>query len=87
MTCTHFGLDFQDALTAFLPYAAHLQVADAKGTKGECVLMGTEDIDWPLSWQTISQYPNIGFIPEVWQGHKDHGAGFLGGAVSLGQFE
>ncbi len=76
MTCTHFGLDFQEALALLLPHSAHLHVADAKGTNGEGVLMGTGDIDWAQTWRQIRQYPNLGFIPEVWQGHKDHGAGF-----------
>lgn len=73
MTCTHFGLSFQNALALLLPHSAHLHVADAAGTNGEGVLMGAGDIDWPQTRQKISRYPNIGFIPEVWQGHKDHG--------------
>jgi len=76
MMCTHFSLNFQDELTRLLPCSAHLHVADAKGTNGEGVLMGTGDIDWPATWGKISQYPDVSFIPEVWQGHKDHGAGF-----------
>jgi N-acetylneuraminate synthase len=76
MTCTHFGMDFQEALALLLPHSAHLHVADAKGTNGEGVLMSTGDIDWAKTWRQIRQYPNLGFIPEVWQGHKDHGAGF-----------
>ena len=76
MTCNHFDLDFQQALAQLLPHSAHLHVADAKGTNGEGVIMGTGDVDWPASWKQISRYPNISFIPEVWQGHKDHGAGF-----------
>ena len=76
MTCFHFDLDFQAALELLLPYSAHLHVADAKGTNGEGVLMGTGDIDWPATWAQIRQYPQVSFIPEVWQGHKDHGAGF-----------
>jgi N-acetylneuraminate synthase len=76
MTCTHFALNFQEALALLLPHTAHLHVADAKGTNGEGVVMGTGDVDWPMSWRKISQYPNASFIPEVWQGHKDHGAGF-----------
>lgn len=85
MTCTHFGLDFQDALVLLLPYSAHLHVADAKGTNGEGVLMGTGDIDWENTWRQISRHPNLGFIPEVWQGHKDHGAGFWSALSYLGQ--
>lgn len=76
MTCFHFALDFQAALRLLLPYSAHLHVADAKGANGEGVLIGTGDIDWEATWQQIKQYPEISFIPEVWQGHKDHGAGF-----------
>jgi sialic acid synthase SpsE/sugar phosphate isomerase/epimerase len=76
MTCFHFGLDFQQALGLLLPYTAHLHVADAKGVNGEGVLMGTGDVNWPKTWAQIKQYSEVGFIPEVWQGHKDHGAGF-----------
>lgn len=76
MTCFHFGLDFQAALELLLPHSAHLHVADAKGTNGEGVLMGTGDIDWPATWARIRKHPHVSFIPEVWQGHKDHGAGF-----------
>lgn len=76
MACFHFKLDFQAALTALLPHTAHLHIADALGANGEGVLMGTGDIQWPEAWRKIRAYPNVGFIPEVWQGHKDHGAGF-----------
>lgn len=76
MTCFHFGLDFQAALELLLPYSAHLHVADAKGSNGEGVLMGTGDVDWPATWAQIKRHPHVSFIPEVWQGHKDHGAGF-----------
>jgi len=76
MTCFHFGLDFQQALALLLPHAAHLHVADAKGVNGEGVLMGTGDVDWPKTWAQIRQHSEVSFIPEVWQGHKDHGAGF-----------
>lgn len=76
MTCTHFGLDFQAMLDLLLPYSAHLHVADAAGVNGEGVLMGTGDVEWGPAWRAISAHRGIGFIPEVWQGHKDHGAGF-----------
>jgi N-acetylneuraminate synthase len=87
MTCTHFGLDFQDALANLLSHSAHLHLADAKGTNGEGVLMGFGDIDWKKTWRQICQYPNLGFIPEVWQGHKDHGAGFWSALSFLEKIE
>lgn len=76
MTCNHFGLDFQAALELLLPVTAHLHVADASGTNGEGVVMGTGDVRWPQAWRSIVDNPSVSFIPEVWQGHKDHGAGF-----------
>ncbi len=76
MTCNHFKLDFQSSLELLLPVTAHLHVADASGTNGEGVVMGTGDVQWPQAWNSIVRTKNISFIPEVWQGHKDHGAGF-----------
>lgn len=76
MTCTHFALDFQAMLELLLPCSAHLHVADAAGVNGEGVLMGTGDIAWGPAWRAIRAHRGLGFIPEVWQGHKDHGAGF-----------
>ena len=86
MTCFHFGLDFQTALRQLLPLSAHLHVADAKGTNGEGVLMGTGDIDWPATWAQIRE-ANASFIPEVWQGHNDHGAGFWSALAFLSFME
>ncbi|MHA3960297.1 N-acetylneuraminate synthase family protein [Synechococcus sp. LTW-G] len=76
MTCNHFKLDFATALETLLPLTAHLHVSDASGTNGEGVVMGTGDICWPPTWKSICKQPGASFIPEVWQGHKDHGAGF-----------
>jgi N-acetylneuraminate synthase len=76
MTCNHFRLDFQQALEMLLPYTAHLHVSDAAGTNGEGVVMGTGDVPWPPAWKAICATERVSFIPEVWQGHKDHGAGF-----------
>ena len=87
MMCTHFGLNFQDALALLLPHSAHLHVADAAGTNGEGVVMGTGDVDWPATWRKIAQYPEVSFIPEVWQGHKDHGAGFWSALSFLSELD
>lgn len=76
MTCNHFQLDFQAALELLLPHTAHLHVSDAAGTNGEGVVMGTGDIRWGPTWRAICHASSPSFIPEVWQGHKDHGMGF-----------
>lgn len=85
MTCFHFSLNFQAALELLLPHSAHLHIADAKDANGEGVLMGTGDIDWPRTWAQVRNHPHTSFIPEVWQGHKDHGAGFWSALKFLAQ--
>ena len=76
MTCNHFQLDFQKALQMLLPYTAHLHVSDAAGSSGEGVEIGSGDISWESLWHSICEFDDLGFIPEVWQGHKDSGSGF-----------
>ena len=76
MTCNHFRLDFQQSLELLLPYTAHLHVSDAAGTNGEGVVMGSGDVNWLPAWDAICTAMHVSFIPEVWQGHKDHGLGF-----------
>lgn len=87
MTCTHFKLDFQKELAKLLPHTAHLHVADAQGVNGEGVLMGTGDINWKETWKKISAYPTASFIPEIWQGHKDQGAGFWSALQFISKLE
>jgi sialic acid synthase SpsE/sugar phosphate isomerase/epimerase len=76
MTCTHFGIDFIESLEELLPFTAHLHIADAAGVNGEGVLIGTGDVNWEETWKIVTKYPNVSFIPEVWQGHKNQGNGF-----------
>lgn len=79
MTCNHFRLDFLEQLALLLPCTAHVHIADAAGTNGEGVLMGSGDIDWQKTWMLLAsagRQTGVSFIPEVWQGHRDHGAGF-----------
>ena len=76
MTCNYFHLNFQEALNLLLPVTAHIHVSDALGNNGEGVAIGTGQVPWTDSWTAITRTPGMGFIPEVWQGHKDQGAGF-----------
>jgi sialic acid synthase SpsE/sugar phosphate isomerase/epimerase len=76
MTCNYFKLDFQESLDRLLPFTAHLHISDAKGNNGEGVVVGTGDVHWSEVWCAICAVKGVSFIPEVWQGHKDHGAGF-----------
>ena len=59
------------------PYSAHLHIADAKGTNDEGLQIGEGEIDFPaLAEWLCKACPDISFIPEIWQGHKNNGEGF-----------
>ncbi|MEW6436067.1 MAG: N-acetylneuraminate synthase family protein [Pseudomonadota bacterium] len=85
MTCSHFGFDFQTELKKLLPVTAHLHIADAVDVRGEGVDLGQGDIDWGKTWPIIAAERNLSFIPEVWQGHKNFGAGFWKALTFLSQ--
>ena len=84
MTCTYFGLDLIEALQKLMPVSAHLHIADAKGMNGEGFGLGEGDVDWPLAWPLITGNPDVSFIPEIWQGHKNFGEGFWKALSFLG---
>ena len=58
-------------------YSSHLHIVDAYGVDGEGVQIGEGEIDFPAMISSLNEYcPKSSFIPEIWQGHKDSGAGF-----------
>ena len=77
MACNYYHWSFDDFLKKVLPYTIHLHVVDAKGVDGEGVQIGQGDVDFALLRDRMNQYaPEVQFIPEVWQGHKNKGEGF-----------
>jgi N-acetylneuraminate synthase len=77
MACNYNKWDFKQFLDKVLPYTIHLHVVDAKGVDGEGVQIGMGDVDFSLLKDRMDILaPNVQFIPEVWQGHKNSGEGF-----------
>lgn len=77
LSCNHFGTSFGTFVETVGPYVAHLHLADAKGVDGEGLQIGEGNIDFPaLRTQLDRLSPGASFIPEIWQGHKNHGEGF-----------
>ena len=59
------------------PYAGHLHLVDAEGLDGEGVQIGDGEINFSkLADQLAKLAPQVGFIPEIWQGHTNEGEGF-----------
>ncbi len=77
LTCNHLGQDFYSFAAKVAPVTAHLHLGDAKGLNGEGLQIGDGDIDFNrLGMVLAGGAPKASFIPEIWQGHKNFGAGF-----------
>ena len=75
--CFTEKIDLFESLNKILPYTSHLHIADSKSPDGEGLQIGEGNIDWDTFCKLYkNNYPKISFIPEIWQGHNDDGAGF-----------
>jgi len=78
MACSYFGWDLIEFCNLVSKHINYFHIVDAKGADGEGVEIGKGDVNFVLLSKIINKNnPNIPFIPEVWQGHKDSGAGFF----------
>lgn len=77
MACNHHGWFFPKFIERVAPYVSYLHLADAQGVDGEGVEFGDGDLNFANVWSILRDtVPNAPFIPEVWQGHINEGAGF-----------
>ena len=77
LACNYYGWDFLQFVKQIGPYITYIHLADAKGIDGEGVQFGKGDINFYKTWKALNQFaPDALFIPEVWQGHVNNGAGF-----------
>ncbi len=77
LAATYQGRPFSEAVDRLARHADHLHLVDAVGIDGEGVQVGDGEVDWAvLAGQLDELAPRAGFIPEIWQGHVDNGAGF-----------
>jgi len=77
LVCTHYSQSFKDFLETVGPHSAHLHIVDAEGVDGEGLQIGQGIVDFPMVAEVLQRTaPNASFIPEIWQGHKNDGAGF-----------
>ena len=78
LACNHFDYSLDQFLDLTHQYIKYMHIVDAKGEDGEGLQIGDGEIDFNLFSSLLHRY-NIkaGFIPEIWQGHKDNGYGFI----------
>ena len=77
LACNKFNWNHIEYIKLLAPVTAHFHIADGKGVDGEGLQIGEGTIDFKSALNTIKDNaPNVSFIPEVWQGHKNNGEGF-----------
>jgi N-acetylneuraminate synthase len=77
MACNFYSWDLYDFVKLISPYNVHMHIVDAKGIDGEGIQIGEGDVDFDKLAEILQKTsPNVQFIPEVWQGHKNSGEGF-----------
>lgn len=77
LACTHEGASFKDFLERVGPHSGHLHIVDAEGVDGEGLQIGEGAVDFAMVAEVLDKRaPQASFIPEIWQGHKNNGAGF-----------
>lgn len=87
LACTHTRSSFQEFLEKVGPFTAHLHIVDAQGVDGEGLQIEEGEIDFGAMAAVLDRTcPKAGFIPEIWQGHKNGGAGFWMGLERLEKY-
>ncbi|WP_040282467.1 N-acetylneuraminate synthase family protein [Tessaracoccus massiliensis] len=70
-------MPFSTYVEKLAPFTEHLHIVDAEGVDGEGPQIGEGEVDWPLLAKQLDELaPGVPFIPEIWMGHTDNGAGF-----------
>lgn len=77
MACNFYGWDLNKFVDTISQHISYLHIVDADGSDGEGIQLGEGDVDFEALAEVLNKNcPKVPFIPEVWQGHKDNGAGF-----------
>ncbi len=77
LACNYFQWDFENFIQKVSPFIAHLHIVDAKGFDDEGLQIGDGEINFQSLGKILQRHcPDITFIPEIWQGHKNKGEGF-----------
>lgn len=74
--CNYYNKNFENFTDTILPVTRYLHVADAMGVNGEGLQIGDGTINFTSLLQALSK-TNTWMLPEIWQGHKFNGEGFI----------
>lgn len=73
--CNLTGKSLIEHAKMLAPYTKYLHISDAKGFAEEGLQIGEGEVDFKNFFE-IYKGKNLGFVPEIWQGHLNNGEGF-----------
>lgn len=73
--CNYGKKDLMKHAKQISPYVKYMHISDSRGSSDEGLQIGEGDIDF-RKFLSIYKNKNIGFVPEIWQGHLNNGQGF-----------
>ena len=77
LACNTFKWDYYDYVNKLIPNTAHYHISDGSEQSGEGLQIGDGTIDFKKLCKIIKSHKDrVTFIPEIWQGHTNNGAGF-----------
>ena len=80
--CNFARIPFADCTRAVLDHIAYLHISDSRGFTEEGLQIGEGEIDFEQFFAMVSKV-DAGFIPEIWNGHLNHGKGFKDALTNL----
>ncbi|HCC53625.1 MAG TPA: hypothetical protein DEQ20_01665 [Desulfobulbaceae bacterium] len=84
--CNAKDTDLAEYIRLLRPYIRHIHFADAYGLDGEGMQIGEGDIDLDRIIPLFADYRGT-WMPEIWRGHLDNGAGFITALQRLNKYE
>ena len=73
--CNSVGMKLNQFTRNLLGKVRHLHVSDGAGTTQEGLQLGDGVMDFEHLFEVLNEI-DVGFIPEIWQGHLNNGKGF-----------
>jgi N-acetylneuraminate synthase len=73
--CNYAGTTLREFTKNVLDHTAYLHISDGKGSNQEGLQLGKGDLQHEDLLELLGKI-NVGFIPEIWQGHLNGGQGF-----------